>query len=116
MLTKSNKSKYNTQTNLGSIQSVQISMQPGSGPIFQQSRPEDELYKPYEPQSETATAYIEDETPNGTVVNGAYFFSHDSTYRPQHCFHITVSWIFANGPQISEKINSLKRKVKSCGL
>ncbi|TNV87469.1 hypothetical protein FGO68_gene12580 [Halteria grandinella] len=64
----------------------------------------------------TATAYIEDDTPNGTMVNGAYFFSHDNTYRPQHCFHITVSWIFANGPQIMEKINSLKRKVKSCGL
>jgi len=27
-----------------------------------------------------------------------------------------VSWIFANGPQISEKINNLKRKVKACNF
>ena len=27
-----------------------------------------------------------------------------------------MSWIFANGPQISEKLNSLKRKIRGCGL
>lgn len=41
---------------------------------------EDEQEKPYEPQSLTATAFIEDDA--GEKVNGAYFFRHDSTYRP----------------------------------
>lgn len=29
---------------------------------------------------------------------------------------MVISWVFANGPQISEKIKILSRRVKDCGF
>lgn len=47
----------------------------------------------------SSLVYIENET--GDKAIGAYFMQHDTIYVPQSCFHMKLSWIFANGPQIS---------------
>jgi hypothetical protein len=100
MLTKNQKSQFNTIANMRSIDNVEIVNDLGGGLVgcVGGSGSQDlkrlnyellmryQMSKPFEPTKVTSTAFIEDEI--GKNVLGAYFFSNDKAYKPQHCFHI----------------------------
>mmetsp|Transcript_5920 Transcript_5920/g.5333 ORF Transcript_5920/g.5333 Transcript_5920/m.5333 type:complete len:237 (-) Transcript_5920:164-874(-) len=110
MMTRNEKSKNNTSKNVGSLMNIYVEKGLRQSARFGLLNTM-KLHNPL--LSTPSIAFIEDESEKSS---GLYFFEHDQEYKFEHAFHLNLMWIFANGPQMSERIRFLQSRVKESGF